>query len=1251
MSTLSLAASRINWALIAGVGVFASAMFFGTLPLRTAAEHDLRSQRGQAQAVGVAAGRAYAREWLGVHQAVAALAGGVRSVQGDPGALPRILDEATEIPNVAAIGVAGGGVVQREARRPGTPDWTGQPVEDVVPGLMAAVRSAIAQGRDGVFLAIDGQGPPMTAVVAVPWDARAQVVDRVPGFAYGRVPLREMERAAGIDRVRAEGYDVWIDREAGGRPLNAVPNADPAPADALELLLPLPGETLVLRLRPEGGWAGSPALAVSAVLLWVVALALGFGTFRILRTRRRRASLVAARTADLVRVNTGLQDEIERRSDAGPSLLGAQDGFAEAQQARRDQAAVTRGMESALAALPPGPPLARTQGAVLAAMCAPLKADAAAVYVAAPGADRLFVDASCGLAASLPNDLRFPLGFGAAGGATAGHDVAIVCDLPAAVAAVVIEGQLPEAAKAAARQLAATYATSLGVPLNRDGRGQGSITLYYAKPRTFDDEYLNLARFAAAEARLAIANARSHYYQERRRVVSESLRETLEALNREAETFDVLQVVLAKTQSVLEAQAVVLYRAKPAAGELTLERAAGIFPTERPVVRVPWGCGPVGEAVVSRRPQVLYPNSSEALAKRAGFPPDNAAYAAKVAAEYGSVIAVPIPIHGSVYGAMALRYLEERRFDDDDLELAGLAAGQVGLAIDNALTREWLNRRRQVAESFRDALRTINADQPLEATLGELLRQTRAVLGVDAALLYRIDAVNGRLEVRQAAGVDPRLLGALSMEPGQGAAGRAFAAQAPQVCDLNSPEAQLHREARPGEQGAARATLAAAVPWVLAVPVTSSGVRYGALEVLSSEPWGDPLADVELAQLAAEQLALALDNAETKDQLHRRREVAECLRALVALVNDQGRVDRVAQLAVEEVQRAMGANAVTLHRLDPETRVFTVVLSTGIDPGDFSALGLPLLGTTVGRAMAAHQIYTVTDLRPALAQGMLAGFPDDVRRAMARVGERLPSAMVVPVVIAGDLYGAFSLHFAQTRSFSLEDRALAMQMADQVGLALENASLREKAADAATAAERERLAGELHDVVSQTLFAASLEADLLPAIWERDHQQGLEHLEGLRHLTRSALMEMRQLLMELRPSQLVRTELSELIRRLGEAFANRLDVPVEVNAVAVGRLPDEVQTTFYRTAQESLNNILKHAHASRVVITLMPTQGGAFLEVEDDGDGFDPATVGPGHFGLGIMEDRVKAIGATVTIDSAAGRGTLVRLDWKASDP
>jgi ligand-binding sensor domain-containing protein/signal transduction histidine kinase len=261
----------------------------------------------------------------------------------------------------------------------------------------------------------------------------------------------------------------------------------------------------------------------------------------------------------------------------------------------------------------------------------------------------------------------------------------------------------------------------------------------------------------------------------------------------------------------------------------------------------------------------------------------------------------------------------------------------------------------------------------------------------------------------------------------------------------------------------------------------------------------------------------------------------------------------------------------------------------------------------------------------------------------------------------------------EQKTQELEQRNLEIERRRQEleALLLENARLYEKSQELAVLEERSRLARELHDAVTQTLFSASLVAEALPATWEKDAQEGRSLLQTLRSLSRGALAEMRSLLLELRPAALLETPMEDLLRQLGEAASGRAGIPVTVQVegqagAGTPQLPPDVHIAFYRIAQEALNNVVKHARAHQATLRLsytgpgpsaiLPGAEGAepvepglslLLAIHDDGRGFDPAHLPLDRLGLGIMQERAQAIGAALTIESQPGRGAKVSVFWK----
>ena len=259
------------------------------------------------------------------------------------------------------------------------------------------------------------------------------------------------------------------------------------------------------------------------------------------------------------------------------------------------------------------------------------------------------------------------------------------------------------------------------------------------------------------------------------------------------------------------------------------------------------------------------------------------------------------------------------------------------------------------------------------------------------------------------------------------------------------------------------------------------------------------------------------------------------------------------------------------------------------------------------------------------------------------------SELAVPIKLGERILGVLDIEANQVNAFDELDLFTAQTLADQLAIAIENAHLYQDRRATAIHEERNRLARDLHDAVTQTLFSASLIADVLPRLWQKDAAEGQRRLEELRQLTRGALAEMRMLLLELRPAALTEVGLVELLRQLTEAITGRARLPISLTLEGQCNVPPDVQIAFYRVAQEALNNVVKHAGATQATVHVTCQAGTAKLTISDNGTGFNPKNISPDNLGLRIMRERAEAIGAGLTIESQPGHGTQVVVVWPDS--
>lgn len=205
--------------------------------------------------------------------------------------------------------------------------------------------------------------------------------------------------------------------------------------------------------------------------------------------------------------------------------------------------------------------------------------------------------------------------------------------------------------------------------------------------------------------------------------------------------------------------------------------------------------------------------------------------------------------------------------------------------------------------------------------------------------------------------------------------------------------------------------------------------------------------------------------------------------------------------------------------------------------------------------------------------------------------------------------------------------------------------LYQQAQELAALQERQRLARELHDSVSQALYGISLGAHTArEALEGQDSEQSLASLEYVIGLAEAGLAEMRALIFELRPESLITEGLVAALMKQVAVLRARYKLIVEADLGEEEYLSQEQKEALYRIAQEALHNIVKHAHARNVRLRLVSQEHELTLDVEDDGRGFDPTASFPGHLGLHILQERAERLGGTLTIESAPGHGTHIRV-------
>ncbi len=401
------------------------------------------------------------------------------------------------------------------------------------------------------------------------------------------------------------------------------------------------------------------------------------------------------------------------------------------------------------------------------------------------------------------------------------------------------------------------------------------------------------------------------------------------------------------------------------------------------------------------------------------------------------------------------------------------------------------------------------------------------------------------------------------------------------------------------------------------------------------------ITDLSTRKIAKEILEQRVE--ERTHDLDRRRQVADGLRDILKILNSNRSSDEILNHIVAQAGRLLKADASAIYRLKDGIGPLIIQANKGLSNDYVAQANIPIGEGHIGQAVLERQVVTTSNVAHTLTEG--DSETKSRRRALLALGYH--AVLAVPLIIKDEVYGCLVLYYAKSHEFSTEETDLATTFGDQATLAIENARLKAQVERAAVAAERNRLARDLHDSVTQTLFSASLIAEVLPRLTQRNPEEADRRLEELRQLTRSALAEMRTLLLELRPSRLTEVGLGDLLRQLTEAITGRARVPITLEVERQCTLPPKVQVSLYRTAQEALNNVAKHAHANQAMVKLRCEPDSAELSITDNGRGFVLENLEPDSLGLSIMRERAESIGALLKIESEIGQGTSVKVVWR----
>jgi signal transduction histidine kinase len=260
----------------------------------------------------------------------------------------------------------------------------------------------------------------------------------------------------------------------------------------------------------------------------------------------------------------------------------------------------------------------------------------------------------------------------------------------------------------------------------------------------------------------------------------------------------------------------------------------------------------------------------------------------------------------------------------------------------------------------------------------------------------------------------------------------------------------------------------------------------------------------------------------------------------------------------------------------------------------------------------------------------------------------LTDVLGVPIKEGDDTLGfIFAACKTDPGGFTERDERLVSLFAAHAAIALTNARLYERGRELSVLQERARLARDLHDAVSQKLFSVRAKARAAAVLVERDPARAVEEIGSVAELAGQAHAELRAVIDGLTPPELAAGGLASSVRAYAVLAGRTHDADVAVRAAELPALGQQLQTAIYRVAQEAIGNALRHSGSRQVSVCLSRRQRMVVLEVSDDGSGFEPRVP---HAGLGLasMRERARSVGGKLTITSAPGTGTRIRLSVPA---
>lgn len=592
---------------------------------------------------------------------------------------------------------------------------------------------------------------------------------------------------------------------------------------------------------------------------------------------------------------------------------------------------------------------------------------------------------------------------------------------------------------------------------------------------------------------------------------------------------------------------------------------------------------------------------------------------------------------------------------DEDDELRAVVVMHIDVTEREAsqrLLEERVEERTREMASLLKVSQTISSTLDLKSLLDLILEQLKVVADFTGSVVILAEEGMFRI-VDDRSGIapgeqNPELIGIHWPISQGGKLWETLSALRPVVIDDVLGDSDLARAFRERTSGSRDTTSVRSVRSWLAVPLVAGDRAIGFIGISKDTPNYYTEHHTHLAMAIAAQAATAIENARLFEHERRTAEELATLLEISRTVSSTLELEPLLALILDQIKLVLdytSALVLTVDGDDVRAREYRGPLPREV-----------VLSRPTATTMSPEAEARLNRGEPVIIANIWADDPE-ARLYRSQMGEEylrttasyLQCLLVAPLLHKGNLIGALVLTHETPGYYTERHATLAQTMANQVTSAVENARLFEQARKLAALEERQRLARELHDSVSQVLFSIGLGARTVRTLLDRgDMTRAETSAEYILNLADMGMAEMRALLFELRPESLEQEGLVAAIAKQVDALRARHGIEVEADLRDEPNASLEAKEALYRIAQEAMHNTVKHAGASRIEVRLDRDLDGLILEVRDNGRGFDPSGSFPGHLGLRSMRERVARVGGVLDLRSAPQHGTTIRVQVPA---